>query len=215
MSLKYHINPFLTMHVLAREDPNHPPPEFERLALKSLYTYRCRHHRRRPYPTSHLAKKESDCEPTHELVKACHALGIWTDTAWCTTPGPRCHRRRENVKSRAPMDQEVWVVFDRLWRSRNWIGPIEHATNTNNNSSIPLGKRKRDCRFWEHSEIGAGGESLETNGEGKAVPMHTPCVRRKHCLCKLLRSNFGALRTVFGDDALLWVQENTLRQLRI
>ncbi|KIX93999.1 uncharacterized protein Z520_10336 [Fonsecaea multimorphosa CBS 102226] len=169
VSLKYHINPWLQMHALARESPDvRGPPGFETLALKSLYTYRCRHHRRRPYLPSSLARKESDSEPTHELVLTCHKLGIWTDTAWCTTPGARCYRRRGYVKLRMPQDpREVWVVYDRLWRSRNWLGPVEQPKNYALNK-----KRKRDCRSWEVDEEGMNGEAIGTGPEGKATPAH-------------------------------------------
>ena len=170
VSLKYHINPWLQMHALAREGPDSKgPPGFETLALKSLYTYRCRHHRRRPYLPSSLARKESDSEPTHELVSTCHKLGIWTDTAWCTTPGARCYRRRGYVKLRMPQDpREVWVVYDRLWRSRNWLGPVEQPENFNYASR----KRKRDCRSWEYDEEGMNGEPIGTGSEAKFTPAH-------------------------------------------
>ncbi|KAK5034064.1 hypothetical protein LTR13_006664 [Exophiala sideris] len=171
VSLKYHINPWLQMHALARESQTaNGPPGFEMLALKSLYTYRCRHHRRRPYLPSSLARKESDSEPTHELVLTCHKLGIWTDTAWCTTPGARCYRRRGYVKMRMPQDpREVWVVYDRLWRSRNWLGPIDQSRTP---SDAGLRKRKRDCRSWEFDEEGINGEALGLRNEGKATPAH-------------------------------------------
>ncbi|OAP55144.1 hypothetical protein AYL99_10844 [Fonsecaea erecta] len=176
VSLKYHINPWLQMHALARESPDaRGPPGFETLALKSLYTYRCRHHRRRPYLPSSLARKESDSEPTHELVLTCHKLGIWTDTAWCTTPGARCYRRRGYVKLRMPQDpREVWVVYDRLWRSRNWLGPVDQTKNPVLNK-----KRKRDCRSWEVDEEGMNGEAIGTGPEGKSTPAHLRESHRK------------------------------------
>ena len=177
VSLKYHINPWLQMHALMKESASdHGPAPFDTLALKSLYTYRCRHHRRRPYLPSSLARKESDSEPTHELVKTCHILGIWTDTAWCTTPGARCFRRRGYVTMRVPQDpREVWVVYDRLWRSRNWLGPI----NESHNLDFSQRKRKRDCRFWEYEEEASNGEPLGIQGEGKAIPMHLRQTHRR------------------------------------
>ncbi|KAK7982789.1 hypothetical protein LTR80_001574 [Exophiala xenobiotica] len=176
VSLKYHINPWLQMHALARESQSSGGPiGFETLALKSLYTYRCRHHRRRPYLPSSLARKESDSEPTHELVLTCHKLGIWTDTAWCTTPGARCFRRRGYVKMRMPQDpREVWVVYDRLWRSRNWLGPVEPPRNSHTST---LRKRKRDCRSWEYDEEGVNGEPTGMGKEGKSTPAH---LRQSH-----------------------------------
>ena len=176
VSLKYHIVPYLTMFGLqydvdmARDIGS--SPGMKPLALKSLYAYRCRHHRRRPYLTSSLQRKDSDSEPTHELVKLCHKLGIWTDTAWCSTPAGRCFRRRGYVSMRVPQGSaEVWVAFDRLWRSRNWIGPVDQGS-----------QRQRDGKFWEHNETGAHGEALGTGeggdpGEGKMTPAH---LRKSH-----------------------------------
>ncbi|KAL9616389.1 MAG: hypothetical protein Q9160_008743 [Pyrenula sp. 1 TL-2023] len=62
---------------------------------------------------------------------------------------------------------EVWVVFDRLWRSKNWVGPHQ-PTDT---------WKARDGRTWEHKELGFQGEALGVEGqgnymEGKPVPMH-------------------------------------------
>lgn len=177
VSLKYHIIPYLTMFGLQHDadvaSGSGSAPKFRRLALKSLYTYRCRHHRRRPYLSSSLHRRDSDSEPTHELVKLCHKLGIWTDTAWCTTPAGRCFRRRGYVTMRVPQGTpEVWVVFDRLWRSKNWIGSIVDRDDP----------PTRDGRLWEHDETGCLGEALGTPdgpeyGEGKTVPAH---LRRSH-----------------------------------
>lgn len=172
VSLKYHINPWLQIHALARErSEGSGPPGFDNLALKSLYTYRCRHHRRRPYLPSSLTRKESDSEPTHELVLTCHKLGIWTDTAWCTTPGARCFRRRGYVTMRVPQEpREVWVVYDRLWRSRNWLGSADQPSE--NTTTALTKKRKRDARAWEFDEEAVNGEALGTKYEGKAIPAH-------------------------------------------
>ncbi|KAE8145882.1 hypothetical protein BDV25DRAFT_163639 [Aspergillus avenaceus] len=177
VSLKYHIIPYLTMFGLQydvdMERNIGSSSSTKRLALKSLYTYRCRHHRRRPYLSSSLTRKDSDSEPTHELVNLCHKLGIWTDTAWCSTPAGRCFRRRGYVSMRVPQGSaEVWVVFDRLWRSKNWLGPVDQGNR------LP----KRDGKLWEHGETGCYGEALGTGedgdlGEGKMAPAH---VRRSH-----------------------------------
>jgi hypothetical protein len=175
VSLKYHIVPFLTMFALQcdidMEKNTKSSLGMKRLALKSIYAYRCRHHRRRPYLSSSLMRKDADAESTHELVNICHKLGIWTDTAWCTTPAGRCARRSGYVKSRFPHgagSPEVWVVFDRLWRSKNWIGPTEGE------SSDP---RVRDGKLWENCDTGCYGEALGTGegidwGEGKMTPAH-------------------------------------------
>ncbi|KAA8647447.1 hypothetical protein EYZ11_004058 [Aspergillus tanneri] len=172
VSLKYHIIPYLMMFGLqydvSMEKNIGSSPSTKHLALKSLYTYRCRHHRRRPYLSSSLTRKDSDSEPTHELVNLCHKLGIWTDTSWCSTPAGRCFRRRGYVSMRVPQGSpEVWVVFDRLWRSKNWIGPVDHGFRPS----------KKDGKLWEYSETGCYGEPLGTGegrdpGEGKMTPAH-------------------------------------------
>ncbi|KAL4956406.1 hypothetical protein BDW69DRAFT_158641 [Aspergillus filifer] len=177
VSLKYHLIPYLMMFGLqydvSMEKNIGSSPSTQHLALKSLYTYRCRHHRRRPYLSSSLTRKDSDSEPTHELVNLCHKLGIWTDTAWCSTPAGRCFRRRGYVAMRAPQGSpEAWVVFDRLWRSKNWIGPIDPNSRPS----------QKDGKLWEHDETGCFGEALGTGekrdlGEGKMLPTH---LRRTH-----------------------------------
>lgn len=88
VSLKYNIVPFLTLFSLQKANSKlSQSSRLEGLALRSLYTFRCRHHRRRPYTPASLVRKDSDSLSTHELIKICHDLGIWTDTAWCPTPG--------------------------------------------------------------------------------------------------------------------------------
>jgi hypothetical protein len=178
VSLKYHIIPYLTMYGLQFDvdmsDNTSGSVTKQKLALKSLYTYRCRHHRRRPYLGSSLVRRDSDAEPTHELVGLCHKLGIWTDTAWCTSPAGRCFRRRGYVSMRVPHGApDVWVVFDRLWRSKNWLGPL-------NWKGAPDGRK--DGRLWEQEETGYHGEALGTgdtsgDADGKFTPAH---LRRSH-----------------------------------
>ncbi|KAH7396735.1 hypothetical protein DE146DRAFT_613910 [Phaeosphaeria sp. MPI-PUGE-AT-0046c] len=168
VSIKYHLVPFLEPYTL------HDAPWVQKdLALKSLYTYRCRHHRRRPYLPSSLIRRDSDSDPTHQLIEICHQLGIWTDTAWCPSPGGRCFRRKDYHAGRAgPQNMEVWVPFDRLWRSSNRIGAVDGTS--------VLGDH--DGRLWEISETGQDGEPLGTEqgpfqGEGKHVPAH---LRKSH-----------------------------------
>ncbi|KAF2130568.1 hypothetical protein P153DRAFT_288937 [Dothidotthia symphoricarpi CBS 119687] len=168
VSIKYHLVPFLEPYTL-----KDAPWMQNDLALKSLYTYRCRHHRRRPYLPSSLIRRDSDSDPTHQLIEICHQLGIWTDTAWCPSQGGRCFRRKDYHAGRAgPQNMEVWVPFDRLWRSSNRIGPVQGTTK--------LGHH--DGRLWEIAETGEDGEPLGTenghsHGEGKNVPVH---LRKSH-----------------------------------
>lgn len=169
VSIKYHIVPFLQ-----HNSPQYSPwIKKKDLALTSLYTYRCRHHRRRPYLPSSLIRRDSDSEPTHELIEICHMMSIWTDTAWCPTPGARCYRRKDYHGNRAaPGTAEVWVPFDRLWRSQNRIGPVEGGPKHEPN----------DGRLWETSDAGHDGEPLygvsrRFEGEGKDMPAH---LRQSH-----------------------------------
>lgn len=170
VSIKYHVVPFLEPFTM-----DQMPDSAVQLALKSLYTYRCRHHRRRPYLPQSLTRRDSDSDPTHQLIEICHKLGIWTDTAWCPTPGGRCYRRKDYHAGRAgPQNGEVWVPYDRLWRSSNRIGPADGVGEK-------LGPS--DGRLWEILETGEDGEPLGTHsgavsrGEGKHVPAH---MRQSH-----------------------------------
>ena len=179
VSLKYNIMPFLTLFSLqksARELQNSGP--VPGLALRSLYTFRCRHHRRRPYTPASLLRKDSDSVHTHELIKICHNLGIWTDTAWCPTPGGRCLKRKDYSVGRGTPDArtEVWVVYDRLWRSGNRLGPTVYSENSRS--------RNIKGQLWEEGESGYNGEPLGCElqhgyGEGKTRMAHLRQSHRK------------------------------------
>ena len=168
VSLKYHIVPFLNIFKL--QTSSSKQKEAPGLALKSLYTFRCMHHRRRPYTPSSLVPKESDSASTHDLIELCHELGIWTDTAWCPTPGARCLRRKDYSTSKGTVEakNEVWVVFDRLWRSDNRLGPSNHGAGERMSRS--------NEQLWE-LETGCDGEPLGCDAEGKGLPAH---LRRSH-----------------------------------
>ncbi|MCJ1482914.1 hypothetical protein MMC06_003080 [Schaereria dolodes] len=173
VSLKYHIVPYLTVFSLQKAvNSINPSFHVDKLALKSLYAYRCRNHRRRPYLPGSLLKRDSDSEPTHEFIKICYNLEISTDTAWCPTPGGRCQRRKDYYTARGDVDGrgQVWVVFDRLWRSSNRIGKDGHKL------------MRHDGAVWEEAECGHDGEALgggywPNEGEGKTIPTH---LRRSH-----------------------------------
>ena len=162
VSLKYHILPYLNLFKLQQSiNVPHATARTNHLALESLYTFRCRHHRRRPYLTTSLLRRDSDSEPTHELIKLCHSLGIWTDTAWCPSPGGRCFRRKDYFAGRGLNDakSEVWVVFDRLWRSGNRIGRPK---------SQKPGPVTRRGQLWQDDDYGYEGEALGTENNGLA-----------------------------------------------
>ena len=176
VSLKYHIVPYLTLFSLQKSVSSlNKSIHVDHLALKSLYTFRCRHHRRRPYLPASLLRTDSDAEPTHELIKICYNLGIWTDTAWCPTPGGRCLRRKDYYTGRGNLDGrgEVWVVFDRLWRSGNALGSHD----------VELAKPEAfRGQLWVEAEYGHEGEPLGCQnqpgrGEGRISPTH---LRRSH-----------------------------------
>ena len=174
VSIKYHILPFLTTNLTVPADLVGTP-----LALKSLYVYRCRHHRRRPYLPSSLSRRDSDSHPTHTLIEICHRFGIWTDTAWCPTPGGRCFRRKDYWIGRSGFGaSEVWVPFDRLWRSQNFVGSTDNVPeargryvyNSRNGTNGSVG------RLWDDHECGYGGEALgagdDSLKDGKELPTH-------------------------------------------
>ena len=176
VSLKYNIVPFLNLFSLQKNTQAGNSPL---LALKSLYTFRCRHHRRRPYTPASLTRRDSDSAPTHELIELCYKLGIWTDTGWCPTPGGRCLRRKDYSVGRGTPDAraEVWVVYDRLWRSGNRIGPSGPSTEMDKSRQM-----SSKGQLWEDAELGYNGEPLGCNsrpgqGEGKLLPAH---LRQSH-----------------------------------
>ena len=179
VSLKYNIMPFLTLFSLqqsASEFPDSGP--VPGLALRSLYTFRCRHHRRRPYTAASLLRKDSDSVYTHEFIKICYQLGIWTDTAWCPTAGGRCVKRKDYSTGRGTPDArtEVWVVYDRLWRSGNRLGRAVY-------SEAVQSKNTRG-QLWKDEESGYNGEPLgcepqRGHGEGKSRTTHLRQSHRK------------------------------------
>lgn len=170
VSLKYHIVPYLNLFKLQRSLEVPTSIRTHRLALKSLYTFRCAHHRRRPYLTSSLRRADSDAKATHEFISLCHSLGIWIDTGWCPTPGGRCSRRKQYFNGRGSSDlqSEVWVVFDRLWRSRNQIGTLKQEETS---------MMKLPGQLWKDEEYGYNGEALGTDNascasHSKLTPAH-------------------------------------------
>lgn len=178
VSLKYHIVPFLNLFNLQARPraANQAQKSFNDLALRSLYTFRCRHHRRRPYTPASLLRRDSDSLPTDDLIRICHTLGIWVDSAWCPTPGGRCMRRKDYSVGRGTPDArfEVWVVYDRLWRSGNRLG---HSAGVRKEK----GTSARG-QLWEDAESGYNGEPLGCEsrpgqGEGKLPPAH---LRQSH-----------------------------------
>ena len=171
VSLKYHITEYLTdyKHLKMAAARRGRPVAGSRsgFALQSLYVYKTRHHRRRPYFQSSLNRTDSDAMPTHDLIAMCLELGIWTDIGWCPTPGERCTRRKEYHLGRGSDSRnEIWMTFDRLWRSNNRIGL--------DSSEKPRASRKG--LLWQEMESRTGGEPVGNNIidglESKFMPMH-------------------------------------------
>ena len=171
VSLKYHITEYLTDYKqlkLAAVQRGKPVTGSQAgFALKSLYVYKTRHHRRRPYFHSSLHRTDSDAVPTHDLITVCLELGIWTDIGWCPTPGARCTRRKEYHHGRGSDSRnEIWMTFDRLWRSNNRIGA----------DAFQKSLVSRKGLLWQEMESWTGGEPIGSNTidglESKFVPMH-------------------------------------------
>ncbi|KAI9834697.1 MAG: hypothetical protein M1826_000100 [Phylliscum demangeonii] len=156
VSLTFHLYPWLrSLHM-------RPFPSGG-LALKSIYFSGCLHARTSPFPHEQLRRADSEPAILHAFLELCHQSGIWTDMAWCTTPGPRCERRKElYASSTEALGTKIWIPFDRLWRSNNQVGVQPTAQGR-----IPTLVRQ-GC-LWEE-EDGYCGEAL--GGEGKMVPAH-------------------------------------------
>ena len=179
VSLKYHIIPYLNLFKLQISTEAAPAPiRTDCLALKSLYTYRCAHHRRRPYTTGSLRRPESDAKATHDFILLCHSLDIWIDSGWCPTPGGRCPRRKQYFLGRGTNDLqiEVWVVFDRLWRSRNQIGLLKPEESL---ASRLRGQVWKDEDYGYHGEALGIGSGLCATTPGKLIPTH---LRQSHAI---------------------------------
>lgn len=87
-------------------------------------------------------------------------------------------RRKDYSIGRGTPDArlEVWVVYDRLWRSGNRLGSSTEAGKD--------GSRSQHGQLWEDAEYGYNGEPLgceprSGKGEGKLLPAHLRQSHRK------------------------------------
>ncbi|KAH0610571.1 uncharacterized protein H6S33_012098 [Morchella sextelata] len=110
VSIKHHIVPYLvyqdSVEPLSVSTATSP-----KRALKSLYVYKARGVRRKPFL---IDRKPADGdEPSRYLTTLADKLGIWVDLGLCPTPKLRCPRRREILRRGK---EKFCVPFDKRWR---------------------------------------------------------------------------------------------------
>ncbi|KAL8697213.1 MAG: hypothetical protein Q9224_002425 [Gallowayella concinna] len=103
---------------------------------------------------------------------------------------------------------EVWVVFDRLWRSGNRIGPLETQ------NPWPVARRGQ---LWQDDDYGYGGEALGTEdgsstGHGKLTPTHLrESHRRPLPLSKSVPADAPSAEDSERSNESLWWAPNARR----
>ncbi|KAI5803823.1 hypothetical protein EDC01DRAFT_644960 [Geopyxis carbonaria] len=110
VSIKHHIVPHFVYQTSIL--PLHPPDSnYQKPVLKSLYVYKARGVRRKPFI---IDRKPADGdEPSRYLTTLCEDLGIWLDLGLCPTPRLRCPRRRDILRRNK---EKFCVPFDKRWR---------------------------------------------------------------------------------------------------
>ncbi|KAL7273710.1 hypothetical protein RUND412_003417 [Rhizina undulata] len=110
VSIKHHIVPYLVY-----QDSIEPlsvsttsPPK---RVLKSLYVYKARGVRRKPFLVDR--KPADGDEPSRYLTILAKKLGIYVDLGFCPTPKLMCPSRREILRQRK---EKFCVPFDKRWR---------------------------------------------------------------------------------------------------
>jgi hypothetical protein len=107
VSIKHHIVPHFVYQSSISPLGDHANAQ-TRPALKSLYVYKARGVRRKPFL---IDRKPADGdEPSRYLTTLAAQLGIWLDLALCPTPKLRCPRRREILRRGK---ENFCVPFDR------------------------------------------------------------------------------------------------------
>lgn len=125
VSIKHHIVPHFvyqsSIYFLREHGRNQKPPP----ALKSIYVYKARGVRRKPFM---IDRKPADGdEPSRFLTTLTASLGVWVDFGLCPTPKLRCPRRRE-VPRRGK--ENYCVPFDKRWRVQDENESLSEAENT-------------------------------------------------------------------------------------
>lgn len=122
VSIKHHIVPYL-VYQDSVEPLSVSTLVSPRRALKSLYVYKARGVRRKPFL---IDRKPADGdEPSRYLTTLADKLGIWVDLGLCPTPKLRCPRRREILRRGK---EKFCVPFDKRWRVLQDLGPSNPAT---------------------------------------------------------------------------------------
>jgi len=110
VSIKHHIVPHFVYQSSIFPLGDHCG-ETQTPALKSLYVYKARGVRRKPFL---IDRKPADGdEPSRYLTTLAAGLGIWVDLGLCPTPKLRCPRRREILRRGK---ENFCVPFDKRWR---------------------------------------------------------------------------------------------------
>jgi hypothetical protein len=124
VSIKHHIVPHFVYQSSILQLGDHEQERQQKPALKSLYVYKARGVRRKPFL---IDRKPADGdEPSRYLTTLAEQLGIWVDLGLCPTPKLRCPRRREILRR---WKENFCVPFDRRWRAQNdneSLSEVEH-----------------------------------------------------------------------------------------
>lgn len=129
VSIKHHIVPHFVYQSSIMPLGNRSR-EQQRPALKSLYVYKARGVRRKPFL---IDRKPADGdEPSRYLTTLAADLGIWLDLGLCPTPKLRCPRRREILRREK---ERFCVPFDKRWRVQDDNESLSEAEHTKRRAS--------------------------------------------------------------------------------
>ena len=167
VSIKHHIVPYLVyqddVEPYSVSTANPPPKR----ALKSLYVYKARGVRRKPFL---IDRKPADGdEPSRYLTTLAEKLGIWTDLGLCPTPKLRCPRRREILRRGK---EKYCVPFDKRWR-------VQDPDAGPNNPTLKL-LSPHELSLQRREEERAGLFTCD-NCEGQIVDRCEACVFQMTC----------------------------------
>jgi len=125
VSIKHHIVPHFVYQSSILPIGNRDE-EQQKPVLKSLYVYKARGVRRKPFL---IDRKPADGdEPSRYLTTLAANLGIWIDLGLCPTPKLRCPRRREILRRGK---ENFCVPFDKRWRVQDdneSFSEVEHLS---------------------------------------------------------------------------------------
>ncbi|PWW72456.1 hypothetical protein C7212DRAFT_360107 [Tuber magnatum] len=166
VSIKHHIVPYLVYQDIVEPHSVSTPIPPKR-ALKSLYVYKARGVRRKPFL---IDRKPADGdEPSRYLTTLAEKLGIWTDLGLCPTPKLRCPRRREILRRGK---EKYCVPFDKRWRVQD-----PEASQGNPTLSLLSPYELQQRRKWEEKE----GLFTCDNCEAQILDRCEACVYQMTC----------------------------------